>query len=138
LEFVALGVPAEVVVIVEDEDPRVLSGLLSVKVCGGQTADAAANNDEIIILPGVNGVSEGTCAFAVAQAMSKGERTVMIPADAHLRRRIVVRGFFRSKFIEGAGGQQSIRCDIAADKRSPDTHGNAVQEIAPGNFPVHP
>jgi hypothetical protein len=48
-ELVALGVPAEVVVVIEHEDARVGTCLAEV-VRGGQPADAAADDNEVVVL----------------------------------------------------------------------------------------
>src|SRR5579863_6560963 len=49
-ELVALGVAAEVVVIVEDQDARPGAGVLAIVMRRGQAADAAAHDDEIVLL----------------------------------------------------------------------------------------
>src|SRR5207253_2543063 len=49
-ELVALGVAAEIVVVVEDEDARVVPGRAAVEPGRGEPADAAADNDEIVAL----------------------------------------------------------------------------------------
>ena len=46
MKLVALGMSAEVIMIFENQNAGVLSGLLTKKVCGRQTADAAATFKE--------------------------------------------------------------------------------------------
>ena len=48
VELVALGVAAEIVVVVEDQDPRLRSVVPAVKVRGREPADAATHDDEIV------------------------------------------------------------------------------------------
>jgi len=49
-EFVALGMAAEIVVIVKNENARARPDCLAIKPCGGEPADATANDDQIIRL----------------------------------------------------------------------------------------
>ncbi len=48
VELVALGVAAEVVVIVEDQDPRLRAVELPIVVRGREPADAGADHDEVV------------------------------------------------------------------------------------------
>ena len=52
-KLVAFGVPAEIVVIVENQHARVASGVLEEVVGRAQSADAAAHHHQIIGLVGV-------------------------------------------------------------------------------------
>ncbi len=47
-ELVALGVTAEIVVIIEDEHSRVGTGLSAIKVGGGESADAAPDDNQVV------------------------------------------------------------------------------------------
>ncbi len=47
-ELVALRVPAEIVVVVEDQDARVLVDARAIEVRGRETADPAADDDEVV------------------------------------------------------------------------------------------
>ena len=44
-KFVSLGVSAEVVVIVENQDARFRASVLAMEIRGGEPADASANDD---------------------------------------------------------------------------------------------
>ena len=46
-ELIALGVTAEVVVVVENQDPGVRPDLLAIKVSSGQSADTPADHDQV-------------------------------------------------------------------------------------------
>ena len=48
VELIALGVAAEVVVVVEDQDPRPCAVQLAMEVRGRESADAAADHDEVV------------------------------------------------------------------------------------------
>src|ERR1700686_3763723 len=76
-ELVALGVSAKVVVVVEDEDTSLAAGRLAVKMRGRETADAAADDDQVIDFAGVFRLARGFPEHAVAQAVSRVKRTRM-------------------------------------------------------------
>ena len=48
VELVALGVAAEVVVVVEDQDPRLRAVQLAMEVRGCEPADATADHDQVV------------------------------------------------------------------------------------------
>src|SRR6266852_3862530 len=48
LEFISLGVAAKIVVVVEEQNLRLLSGKFAVEVRGRQTTDARADDDQIV------------------------------------------------------------------------------------------
>src|SRR5262245_14475945 len=77
-KFVALRVPAEVVVVVENEDLRVFRDLLTVEVCGRKTADTATHNNQIVVLRGIFWVSINVPGFAIAQPVRVAEASVVI------------------------------------------------------------
>src|SRR5215471_17168942 len=49
-ELIACGVPAEVVVVVEEQDARIVASLLAEEVRGGESTDATTHHDQIIHL----------------------------------------------------------------------------------------
>ena len=85
---------AEVVVVVEDQNARVFAGRLAVEVRRGQTADAAADDDQVVSLAGILGLAGRVPECAVAQAVSRIERSGMAAAKSGERRRIVVGRLF--------------------------------------------
>ena len=93
-EFVALGVSAEVVVVFEDEDARVRAGVLAIEMRGGEAADAAADDDEVVGFAGVLRRAGRFPERAVAQAVRGVERAGMAAAQAGERGRIVVGRLF--------------------------------------------
>ncbi len=86
-KLVAPGVPAEVVVVVEDEDARARE-LLAVKVRRGQPADAAAYDDQVVVLAGCLRRRRLGPKRAVPQAMRDRIRRVVLAAQARQRGRI--------------------------------------------------
>ena len=59
-ELVPLGMAAEIVVIVEDQDLRVRPDRLPEEIRGGEAAHPAADDDEVVAFPGVLRGSPGS------------------------------------------------------------------------------
>src|ERR1700687_1993065 len=76
-ELIALGVSAEVVVVVEDEDASLGAGRLAIEMRGRETADAAADNDQVIDFARVFRFARGFPENAVPQAVGRVKRTRM-------------------------------------------------------------
>src|SRR4029077_2687033 len=72
------------------------------------------------------------------QTVGKPESSVMVSADAHARRRVVISGFLRSELIEGRRCQQSVCSDPSPDQRSANTNGHAIQKIPARDLAAHP
>ena len=89
-KLVALGVPAEIVVVVEDEDAAVVPQCLPVEPGGGQAGDTTADNDEIIVLAAVFGRKRAG-EIAIARHMGRFERPRILAAQALLERGIAGR-----------------------------------------------
>src|SRR5258708_12201527 len=86
VEFVAFGVTAEIVMIVENEDAAIGLGLCAVEVRGGEAADAAADDDQVVFFARIRG---GGRWYAVAQCMSVLEGAGMTAAQAGEQRGVV-------------------------------------------------
>ena len=123
--------------IVENQNPRVFPCALAEEIGGCQSADPAADDYEVVALVGICRIAEGIRALAVAQAMGKGECSVVIAAHSLARRRIIVRRFFRGEFIEGGRRKQGFFSNPSSYKRSANADGHAIQKITPGDFAVH-
>ncbi len=54
-EFIALGVAAEVVVVIEDQDAGARARRLAIEMRGREAADAAAYDDEVVSFTGILG-----------------------------------------------------------------------------------
>ena len=74
MEFVALGMAAEIVVVVEDQDPGPVAVQLAVEVRRRQPAEAAADHDQVVAFIELPGLVEylvlprqGMCYFERAR-----------------------------------------------------------------------
>src|SRR5258707_4464756 len=100
VEFVAFGVTAEIVVIVENEDAALRVGLCTVEVRGGKAAQARADDDQVVFLAGFRGRGRW---FAVAQCMGVLEGAWVIAAQAGEERGIVAKGVLSGGRQRGGG-----------------------------------
>jgi hypothetical protein len=123
-EFVALGVAAEIVVVVENEDFGVRVAVL-IEQGGAQPADAAAHDDQIVSLAG-RACQRLADLFAIAQGVGDLERAGVGAAHAGAQRRIEAARFGR---VEGGGGL----CGGAAQSRGQcgACRGGGADERAP-------
>ena len=95
LEFVALGVSTEIVVVVEEQDASIGSGELAVKKGGGQATDASADDDQVVGLV----VGDGVRPFlAVAQGVRGFPGAIVAAAHSGLGRGVVVGIFLGSEW----------------------------------------
>ncbi len=100
-EFIALGVTADIVVVVEDQNAR---GLVSgaVEVRRREPADAAADDDQIVILAGRGDRAGLRPEVGVAQRVGGLETARMIAAQSGQRRRIISGGILRASSARAA------------------------------------
>ena len=70
-ELVALGVPAEVVVIIENENTRLCAHAFSEEVRGGEPADAAPDDDQVIGFARVRGVFPRSAVFHLMRRLPR-------------------------------------------------------------------
>ncbi len=96
-ELVPLGMSAEVVVVVENEDLRRRARPRAVEVRRRQSADAAAHHDEIVGFARVLRRAGVAPEITVAQRMRHVERSVVAAAHAGQRRRIVTGRVLRKR-----------------------------------------
>src|SRR5215470_16818242 len=89
LEFVALGVSSEIVVIIKDKNFDRLAGFLPEAVSSRQATDSSTNDDQIVRFGGVFGCAERGGRFAVTHPVSKSKRAIVIAADAGARGRVI-------------------------------------------------
>jgi hypothetical protein len=124
MKFVAFGMAAEIVVIVENENFRVGLGL-AVEIRGAQAADAAAHHHQIEFLAGVGQMRGAVPEIAVAQFMRRFERAGMAAAHAE----------FGGWVIAGCGLRQLFRFGgFSQFRRETSGEGGdrrALQEVAP-------
>jgi hypothetical protein len=112
-------VSAEVVVVVEDENPRGTARAGAEELRGGQTADPAANDDEVVALAGVGRLAPFSPERAVPKLMRGRVRRVVAAAEAEERGR-VQRALRQAAHFRQPRGGEAGRAD-----------GGAVQKVAP-------
>src|SRR5579871_3519406 len=129
-EFIALRVPAKIIVIVQDEDAGFPAIGLAIEVSGGETADATTNNDEIVGFTGILGLASGIPEGAVAKTVGGVEGTGMAPAHAGKGWGIVIGRFLRAG---GAfrGAQMPWHHSCARG------HRNAIDEVPARDPAMH-
>ena len=115
-EFIALGVAAEIVVIVEDQHARAAPGAFQEIVGRAQAADAAADDHQVIGLVEARGGRQ-IHATAVAQLMRHFERSGMVAAHSGQRRRIIIGGLLGSEFLRLAQWGSSMAPAAARSRR---------------------
>ena len=129
-ELVALGVAAEVVVVVEQEDAG-LWRRLAVEPGGGESAHAGAHDHQIVDRLG--GVDDGApLGLAVEREGVRGfERPAMAAAQAGERGWVGA----RRHRCRGRGGGQAP--SVARGEEPEAHHRGAMEEIASCDGPVH-
>src|SRR5260370_41153189 len=90
-KFIALGMSAEIVVIVENENARVFPCALAEEVSRCQSTNASADDYEVVALTSIYRLSKRIRAFAIPQAMRKCKCAVMISTHPLARWRIIMR-----------------------------------------------
>ncbi len=102
MKFVALGVAAEVVVIIEHEDSSVRTAFFLEIVSGRQAADSAAHDNEIVFLVRIDGVGRIIPLLAIANQVRQFKGAGMTAAHAFAGWRIVAGHILgRSRMISG-------------------------------------
>ena len=87
-ELVAPRMATEIVVVVEEQDPFVLAGLLLIEVGRCESADAGSDHDEVVLFVEV-GIAGG--AFPIpGQGVGHFVRSIVVATEPGERRRIVV------------------------------------------------
>jgi hypothetical protein len=81
-KFIALGVAAEVIMIVQNENAGGRAGARAVEVGSGQAADAAADDDEVKSLARINRFSSSLPEIAVAQGVRHLKRSPVTSSHA--------------------------------------------------------
>ena len=127
-EFVALGVAAEVVVVIEQQDAGLGTGRAEV-MGGRQAADAGADHHQVVLLTGDLRRGRGFPEGAVLHGVEDLERAGVRSAQAGQCRRI------RIGLALGEQGRevrrQRPRCGGA------DANGHAVQEVTARDRGAH-
>jgi len=111
-------VPAEIVVVVENEDARGWPGGLAEEPGCGQPTDAGADDDEIVALAAIGDPTRVGPERPLSQRVGRFERAVVATAETG-----------EGGWIRGLVGQKPER--LARRERTADGERDAVQEIAP-------
>jgi hypothetical protein len=114
---------AEIVMIIQDQDARRGAGARAIEMRRREAADSAAHNHEVVTLACFHRDSRRLPERAVAQGVSGIERSGMATAHTGKGGRVVAGRILRK--LRGVGASEK-----------PQTHRDAVQEIAPGNRPA--
>lgn len=133
LELIAFGMPAEIVVIVEDKYLRSWSGKFAEEVSGGKTTDTPAHYYEIVRFLVVDRIWP---CLAIAHRMHHFPGAVMASAHPGFRRGIVGGIFFRSVWCS-ISRHRFQPCRTAGRKRGADRDRASVQEIAACDLAIH-
>ena len=92
-EFIAFGMATEIIVVIQNQDPRIGTILFAIEIGGSQSTDTTANNDQVIVALARIDCLPGT---AVAHGVGNLERADMASAQTLSSRWIVVRRQSRS------------------------------------------
>ncbi len=120
---------AKIIVILKDENPRTVSHRLAVEMRGREAADAASNDDEVIGLASILGLTSSIPEGAIAKTVSNVERPGMAAAQTSQRGRIVGGGLPRKWRAET---EQRLR-----HHRRAGNNGHAVHEITARDAATH-
>ncbi len=132
LEFVALRVSAEIVVIVQHQDPGAAADVLDEVIRRGETAHAGADDDQIVGLVGVRGGCQ-IDAPAIAERMRYFERPFVIAAHSGERGRIVAGRLLRREVLSSLHRV----CPARQEQRAGGRDADPVDEVASGDLPIH-
>jgi hypothetical protein len=128
-EFIAFGVPAKIVVIVEHQNFGAIPDALTEAIRRSETADSSSDDHQVIPFPGVLRFAQGLGACAVAHAVRHCEAAVVISAHAHFGG-WVVRSLLRPGLVEYRGREELFRWERPLEQARAGAHHNAIQEIA--------
>ncbi len=132
LELVPLGMAAEVVVIVEDEDPGGSADVFDEEVRGRQPADPTANHHEVVLFARVDRIREVPFP-PIAKLVSHLEGALVAATHAGEGRRVVVARLRCEPMLTRKGDRPAGHHECSANR-----DGEALDEIAPGDLPIHP
>ena len=113
VKLIALGMSTKVIVVVENQDAR-RRILFAVKISCGQAAHAAARDDQIIGLSGIDWRARIAPEITVAGGVRGLERSVMASTHAGERRRVVI-GFVLGKLLGAFGHPFEARQETRTD-----------------------
>src|SRR5690348_3844567 len=122
--------PAEVIMILQDQNARPSAGTLTKKVCCRQSADASPHYNQIVGFAGLLWLRRLLPESAVAQAVRSLKRARLAAPHARERGRIVTGPLLRLCRLSFA------KCVPGKQTRA-YRHRHAIEEVAPRDGPVH-
>ncbi len=136
-EFVAPGVAAEVVVIVEQKNVDVAAGFLPKSISSGQPTDSCTDDDQVVGFSRINRLAHDIRTLSVSQFVGVGIGAVIVATQSHLRGRVGLLDFSCSRLVENCRGQQMLCAEACTQHAGSSAHSHSIQEIAPGDFARH-
>ena len=127
-QFVALGMAAKVIVVVENQDLGISADVLEIVIGARQSAQAPAHHHQIVDLAGLLGPGY-IDMLLIAQGMGAFERSRMRAPHSETRGRIRVHRRRRECLLRGQGG--------GGESESPQGHGNPVDKVASRDVAMH-
>src|ERR1035437_463520 len=134
MKLVPLGMPAEIIVIVKDQNAGCRPGLLTIEIRRRQAADAPTHYHQIVFLARLHRLACGFPERAVTQCVGDFESAGVTAAHSCAGWRVVAGGVLRR------GGGHLVREQTAkpwTGKRATHSECDAVQEIPPCDIAVH-
>src|SRR5882757_9899749 len=95
MEFIALGVAAEIIMIFQNENLRAFACALAVEMRCSQAADSPSHNNQVIFFSKLCGSGRVFPECSVTQAVGNFKRSWMASAQAGRNGRIVARVILR-------------------------------------------
>src|SRR6266852_2408293 len=132
-EFVALGMAAKIIVIVENQNARFVSSLLAIKIRRGKTADTASHDDQIVSFFVFCGVIP---LLPIAQRVPRLPGPVMAAAHAGFRRRVIA-GLLLWRERRISRIQHLAENRTGRNQRGANRNTNSIQKISPRDAAAH-
>ncbi len=133
VELVALGVPAEVIVIVEYQNARRLAGVSPIEVGRRKPAEAAAHYHQVIAFASINGLACLDPKIAVTELVCHVERARVVASHAIASGWVITGRVLR----QGCGFGPRESAEKRAGGNPAQSDGNAVQKIAARDAALH-
>src|SRR5215510_12474122 len=133
-ELIARRVTTEVVVVVEEQDTRIVARLLAEEIRSGEPTDAAAYHDQIIRLTCVSDGAGLLPERAVPQCVCQLPRAVVAAAHAREGRRIIRRMILRKQ--HRSLQRLATRREPRAGQAAAEANHYPVQHIATTDAPI--
>src|SRR6267154_5684198 len=131
MEFIALGVFAEIIMIFQNKNLRAFACALAREMRSSQAADSPAHNNQVIFFSKLFGSRRVFPECSVTQAVGNFKRSWMASAEASRNGRIVAGLILRLLDVF------PFRAKRSWQQRRPNGHRRAVQKVPARNITVH-